>query len=561
VKHKTSICSLLVVIVVISVFSMTLNLISADASTPVISVVPTGAPGGTANSTQIPAVAVGSTFTVDIRIDNIGSVTPGINGLSYSLTYDPTVLVITAWQLKQVSFWGSTASNDLTAIPINKTGIFTESSIILPSGAPNEATNTPGVASQITFKVLSSGQSNINFQPSDVGVAYLTYPDSAGNSHDVVANPVNAIYGASTPPTPTPTPTPTTNPSPTPSPTPTPTPIPPGSIHGPTAIINIQNGTTYQLGSQIALDGSSSTPGFDATTCPITNYAWLVQYQNNSVFGVFSGSSVSITPTNVGALNVTLIVTAVAQNSNPSPSYTNTSYATVWVNIESPQQLTQIDVFTNKGGIGHDVSSGPFAPQELVQVYAYVTYGGAPVANKDVAFTVLSPNGTIVAVESALTNSTGYAYMEYRTPWLPSDPTDFGIWSIIATVDVAQVIVTDTVTFDYNYLVTINGITLPPTVYRQSSMNISVAIQDPDNTTLPTTVTFTICDANMVPIDTYITNPFTVTHSTSVTETFTIPSWAFVGTATVYVNVLTNTPGGTAVPYSPEETATFQILS
>ena len=205
--------------------------------------------------------------------------------------------------------------------------------------------------------------------------------------------------------------------------------------------------------------------------------------------------------------------------------------------------------------------SGPFAPQDLLQVYAYVTYGGASVANNDVAFTVLSPNGTIVAVESALTNSTGYAYIAYRTPWLDNAPTDFGIWSIIATVDIAQVIVTDTVTFDYNYLVTINGITLPQSVDRQSPITISVAIQDTDNTTLPITVTFTICDANQVPIDTYISNPITITQSTSVTETFTIPSWAFVGTATVYVNVLTTTPGGTSVPYSPEETATFQILS
>jgi hypothetical protein len=222
--NKKIISMAFLLILAISVLSMASHLISADTTTPVLSVVPTGAPGATTNSTLIPAAAVGSTFTVDIRVDNIGSVTSGINGLSYSLTYDPTVLVISAWHLKQVSFWGTTAAGDLTAIPTNKSGVFTESSIIVPSGAPNEAANTPGVASQITFKVLSSGQSNLNFQPSDVGVAYLTYPDTLGNSHDVVATTINAVYNQLVSPTPTPTPIHTPTPTPTSTPIPTPNP-------------------------------------------------------------------------------------------------------------------------------------------------------------------------------------------------------------------------------------------------------------------------------------------------------------------------------------------------
>ena len=59
-------------------------------------------------------------------------------------------------------------------------------SIIVPSGAPDESTNTPGVARTLTFKVLTSGESNLNLSPSDTGVAYMKYPDGrGGNSHDV----------------------------------------------------------------------------------------------------------------------------------------------------------------------------------------------------------------------------------------------------------------------------------------------------------------------------------------------------------------------------------------
>ena len=52
---------------------------------PTLSVVKSG----TTNVTTIPAGIVGSTFSVDVRVDNIGDVSPGINGLSYSLSYDP----------------------------------------------------------------------------------------------------------------------------------------------------------------------------------------------------------------------------------------------------------------------------------------------------------------------------------------------------------------------------------------------------------------------------------------------------------------------------------------
>jgi len=192
-KTRSTIAIALAIFMVVQMLCVALPGVKA-AGNPIISVVPTGAPGAT-GTTMIPGSAVGSTFVVDIRVDNIGSVSPGVNGLSYGLTYNGAVLNLTSFATKQVSFWGG-AVGDVTSIPSGgkTSGTFSESAIIVPSGAPDESTNTAGVATKLTFKVLAAGSSNLNLQPSDVGIAYLTFPDSGGTSHDIVATPENAIY-------------------------------------------------------------------------------------------------------------------------------------------------------------------------------------------------------------------------------------------------------------------------------------------------------------------------------------------------------------------------------
>ena len=192
-------------------------------------------------------------------------------------------------------------------------------------------------------------------------------------------------------------------------------------------------------------------------------------------------------------------------------------------------------------------------------MYANVTYNGAPVANVNVAFTVFSPNGTIIAIRSAFTNSTGYATIEYQTPWLDNNTADFGIWSILGSVEVSSVYLTDTTYYEYNYVVTTNGITLPASVSRLSPITINVTLGNTNNAPASAIVAITVYDQAEVPINTYITNLSSVKNNL-VSDTFTIPSWAFVGTATVYVNILTASPTAGGVPCCPEQTATFQIL-
>lgn len=114
--------------------------------------------------------------------------------------------------------------------------------------------------------------------------------------------------------------------------------------------------------------------------------------------------------------------------------------------------------------------------------------------------------------------------------------------------------------FTFNYNVFISSIQVPASVTRSQSMSMKVTVQSITN--LQGVLTVTICDSQQVPLVFYMTN---VTPTTGVADTvtmsFTIPSWAFVGTATVYVNVLTASPTDGGVALCPQQTANFQITS
>jgi hypothetical protein len=77
---------------------------------------------------------------------------------------------------------------------------------------------------------------------------------------------------------------------------------------------------------------------------------------------------------------------------------------------------------------------------------------------------------------------------------------------------------------------------------------------------LPAYYTFTIYDAAKVPV---ISNQGSITvnggQATDPALDLDIPSWAFVGMGTVYVNVFDKAPQLTGVPYCPEASAAIQI--
>jgi hypothetical protein len=101
-----------------------------------------------------------------------------------------------------------------------------------------------------------------------------------------------------------------------------------------------------------------------------------------------------------------------------------------------------------------------FWPQKQVDLYANVTYNYWPVQQKDVAFEIRDPHNTLWAVLVARTDTDGVAHTSFRIPWPCDHPEElFGVWTVVATVDVSCIVVNDTLQFHFDYLVNIFKVT------------------------------------------------------------------------------------------------------
>jgi len=123
-----------------------------------------------------------------------------------------------------------------------------------------------------------------------------------------------------------------------------------------------------------------------------------------------------------------------------------------------------IDVYTQYpapfGGQGLGMPSDMFWPQKQVDLYANVTYNYWPVQQKDVAFEIRDPHNTLWAVLVARTDTDGVAHTSFRIPWPCDHPEElFGVWTVVATVDVSCIVVNDTLQFHFDYLVNIFKVT------------------------------------------------------------------------------------------------------
>jgi len=155
------------------------------------------------------------------------------------------------------------------------------------------------------------------------------------------------------------------------------------------------------------------------------------------------------------------------------------------------------------GGQGPNAPADMFWPQKEVCAWVYVSYNEWPEQQKDVAIEIFDPYGTRWGIVYARTNETGYAYVCFRLPWPCDNPESYlGVWTLVATVDVACQIVNDTVQFHYDYLVRIWKVTADrdPATYKhnetacftieygshaQQFYNVTIAITGLDETGVP----------------------------------------------------------------------------
>jgi hypothetical protein len=106
----------------------------------------------------------------------------------------------------------------------------------------------------------------------------------------------------------------------------------------------------------------------------------------------------------------------------------------------------EIDLFSLRGGIGKNVSGASFGPGERITLFAYVTYSQMPVQAVLVAFQVNNPQDVPVILNTAQTNSSGYAEIDFTITQYVYPPSS-SMWKAIATTSPTQQTVTDVMLF------------------------------------------------------------------------------------------------------------------
>jgi len=238
-----------------------------------------------------------------------------------------------------------------------------------------------------------------------------------------------------------------------------------------------------------------------------------------------------------------------------------------------------VDLFTQKlpfDGRGPNQPSDSFQPQEEVILYALVTYNGAPIQNMLVAFQIEGPsppaiNDPIIIILSSATNESGIASVSFRIP-APINGDEcivVGEWFAIATVDIAGVVVNDTLTFRVDYGVRILSVDMldsrlnPQTTFlRAESIIFSITAENTGLTSKYVFFTVDVIDASATSII-HVEFEQTLTPGQNNLQTLAcqIPPNSRIGDATVHVNAYTAPPIQGGAPYGPQYSTTFQIVT
>ena len=522
--------------------------------------------GTTSSTVQYVGNPIGSTVSVDIVMNNPLAV--NVWGWNVGLTWNPAVLACT----------GVVEGTYLNPSP----GLYSGSSTLFVVGNINNQLGTiqqgisdvyltnktqnagAGVLCTATFQILQYANSYINITQ---GIPTLI--DNYGNSISTLIN--NATYVSE----------------------PAPAPVAPVAVlHNDTPLG--MGVTSYAPNATMTLDALLSSPGIDLIpnaanpSFPITQYTWTVTSGTGLTIPTGTSTITFMTP-NVSALTSYTISLRVATAGNPSDSrYVNTStpvtitFAVGPLSISPTNQGAAIDVYVvnpanpstiapavNPFGYGLNQPADAFAPQELMNLTAFVSWNNGSVADKLVTFTV-GNSTNVIATFVAYTDANGYALAQYRLPNYASSAMLFGTYTVNASVDIAQNYVIDTMPFEYGYILSVQGITLAAqSVNRGSALTMNVGITSISAQNQNCYVTYTVTDNNSVPVfenqvqETINSAPVLGSVTQQVNGlTLTIPSWAFAGGATVHVDLFNANPmvsSQHALPYCPEDTQYFTI--
>ena len=236
-----------------------------------------------------------------------------------------------------------------------------------------------------------------------------------------------------------------------------------------------------------------------------------------------------------------------------------------------------IDLYTDQApfdGKGANQSADAYEPQELVVLFALATYNDAPVAGKLVAFQINGPMNqfqNITVVGSGTTDENGIAEFSFRLPWPSQIPEKaiFGQWIALATVEIAERVVVDTLTFRVGWILsiieigTLNTELSPQSIFtRQDPIVFNLTVQNTARTEKSAIIRVEVKDSDQHPII-YIQMESRVFQpgNSNVKATSQIPSSAETGLANASAAPFTAPPDQGGKLYSPAIYTTFTISS
>jgi len=230
----------------------------------------------------------------------------------------------------------------------------------------------------------------------------------------------------------------------------------------------------------------------------------------------------------------------------------------------------EIDVYTQKpepySGRGPNQPSDAFAPQSKIILYAEVTYNYEPVEYKSVTFAVTDPDGELILSRSNTTDAYGITFIDFT---LASNAT-FGVYTVLATVEVSGKKANDTLTFLVGWIIEIVNIETvdqygePKNTFAQGEqIYFSVDVKNiafiPKNATL----TVGVHDEREQAIgvaDIVLEVPPGI-HEYNLIFNVMIPQWTLIGSASAHVCAFTLWPWQGGVPYCPEVSTPLYITA
>jgi len=242
-----------------------------------------------------------------------------------------------------------------------------------------------------------------------------------------------------------------------------------------------------------------------------------------------------------------------------------------------PSSYRAIDLYTQKepySGRGPNQSSDAFAPQEEVELYAYVTYRDEPITGKIVAFQVYGPVNrfeNLSFTRTAVTNEEGIASVSFRIIGPNGYPKGvvFGVWNVVAIVDIAEVTVNDTVSFLVGWIVelvkveTVDVNNISKTDFmKNESMYFRLTTKNIAMTDRIATLSIDVYDNFSFPLGSVIVEDERVPPGVTVffIRELLIPKWATLGIGIVHANAYDVSPQLGEVPWCPQVSTTFSIV-